>query len=132
MKLKRIKKSKRGKIEIIPMIDIMFFLLATFMIASLTMRHLDALPVNLSQGQAVPLDNTEKITLAIDAKNKIFVNEKPASLDSIASTLQPLLQKQDQTVIIAADKNSLQGVVTDAMLQARAAGAKHFSIIVKN
>jgi biopolymer transport protein ExbD len=35
MKLKRSRGRRRGRIEIIPMIDVMFFLLATFMLASL-------------------------------------------------------------------------------------------------
>ena len=132
MKLKRLRKSKRGKIEIIPMIDIMFFLLATFMLTSLTMHHLDALPINLSQGKAAPLDNHDKITLAIDSKNILFLNEQPVLLEELAEKLKPLLQNENKTVIIASDKNALQGAVTQAMLKARAAGAEHFSIIVKN
>ena len=40
MKLRRARSSRRGRIEIIPMIDVMFFLLATFMLASLTMQNL--------------------------------------------------------------------------------------------
>ena len=40
MKLRRIRTAKRGRIEIIPMIDVMFFLLATFMLASLSMARL--------------------------------------------------------------------------------------------
>ena len=132
MKLKRLRKSRRGKIEIIPMIDITFFLLATFMLTSLTMHHLDALPVNLSQGKAAPLDNNDKITLAIDSNNILSLNEQPIALEALAQKLQPLLQGENKTVIIAADKNALQGNVTQAMLQARAAGAEHFSIIVKN
>ncbi len=134
MKLKRLRKSRRGKIEIIPMIDIMFFLLATFMLASLTMHHLDALPINLTQGRAAALDNSDKITITINAQNGLFVNEKPVSLENLGLALHQLLEKQDQnkTVIIASDKNALQGNVTEAMLKARQAGAKHFSIIVKN
>ena len=134
MKFKRLRKSKRGKIEIIPMIDIMFFLLATFMLASLTMHHLDALPINLTQGRAAALDNSDKITLTINAHNELFVNEKPTSLENLASTLHKLLEKNEKnkTVIIASDKNALQGSVTEAMLKARQAGAEHFSIVVKN
>ena len=55
MKLRRSRASKRGRIEIIPMIDVMFFLLATFMLASLTMQRLDAVKLELPQGNAQPL-----------------------------------------------------------------------------
>lgn len=43
MKLRR----SRQSIEIIPMIDVMFFLLATFMLASLSLQNLHTLPVSL-------------------------------------------------------------------------------------
>ncbi len=102
------------------------------MLASLTMHHFDALPINLSQGKAAPIDDSDKITLAIDANNKFFVNEKPVASDDLQLVLQPLLGQENKTVIIAADKNALQGNVTQAMLQARQAGAQHFSIMVKN
>ena len=132
MKLKRTRKSKRGKIEIIPMIDIMFFLLATFMLASLTMHHFDALPVNLSTGKADAIGNDNKITLSIKNDNQVFVNEQAVSLSDLEQKLKPLLQGQNKIVIIAADQNALQGTVTQSMLHARRAGAERFSIIVKN
>ena len=52
MKLRRSRASKRGRIEIIPMIDVMFFLLATFMLASLAMQRLDAVKLDLPQRTA--------------------------------------------------------------------------------
>ena len=50
MKLKRSRSYRRGRIEIIPMIDVMFFLLVTFMLASLSMQSLNSITVNLPQG----------------------------------------------------------------------------------
>jgi biopolymer transport protein ExbD len=47
MKLKRSRSYRRGRIEIIPMIDVMFFLLVTFMLASLSMHSLNLLRVDL-------------------------------------------------------------------------------------
>ena len=55
MKLRKARHSRRGRIEIIPMIDVMFFLLATFMLASLSLQNLHSLPVNLPQGKAAPI-----------------------------------------------------------------------------
>ena len=50
MKIKRGRKSKKGSIEIIPMIDVMFFLLVTFMLASLSMQKINGIAVNLEKG----------------------------------------------------------------------------------
>src|SRR5208337_2665675 len=46
---------RRGRIELIPMIDVMFFLLVTFMLASLSMQNLHSLAVNLPQGHAATM-----------------------------------------------------------------------------
>ena len=55
MKLRKSRIPRKGYIQIIPMIDVMFFLLATFMLASLSMQKLDSLQVNLPKGQAEKL-----------------------------------------------------------------------------
>ena len=49
MKLRKGRGYRRGRIEIIPMIDVMFFLLVTFMLASLSMQSLNSITVNLPQ-----------------------------------------------------------------------------------
>lgn len=132
MKLRRTKKAKKGRIEIIPMIDVMFFLLATFMLASLSMHKLDSLPINLTKGKAEKiLDQKQRITISIDAKNEIFVNKELVSLENLSTKLKPLLANSDQKIIIASDKDAKQGVVTQAMLKARESGATQFSIMVK-
>ena len=45
---------KRARIEIIPLIDIMFFLLASFMMVSLSQTHMKGIKVNLPSNTAVP------------------------------------------------------------------------------
>jgi biopolymer transport protein ExbD len=52
MKITRLRTSKKARIEIIPMIDVMFFLLATFIIASLSMKNYQGIAVNLTQGNS--------------------------------------------------------------------------------
>ena len=52
MKLRKSRQPRRGRIEIIPMIDVMFFLLVTFMLASRSIQSLHSLPGNLPRGQA--------------------------------------------------------------------------------
>jgi len=52
MKIQRARHFRHGRIEIIPMIDVMFFLLVTFMLASLSMQSLNSITVNLPKGDA--------------------------------------------------------------------------------
>jgi biopolymer transport protein ExbD len=131
MKLRRLKKSKKGRIEIIPMIDVMFFLLATFMLASLSMQRLNGLAVDLTRGAANQVNVENQITLSITHDNLIFLNKEPILLSELKSRLQSMLRGADKTVIITSDKHAFQGVVMQSMLAAREAGAEHFSIIAR-
>ena len=65
MKLRKARSRRRGRIEIIPMIDVMFFLLATFMLASLSLQNLHSLPVDLPRGQTTPLQAKTPVTLSV-------------------------------------------------------------------
>jgi biopolymer transport protein ExbD len=132
MKLRRSRQPKRGRIEIIPMIDVMFFLLATFMLASLSMQNLHSLAVDLPQGHAAPMQPKTPVTLTVTPDSRIFLDKTPVTLESLASTLKPLLQGPEASVIVAADSAAPNGITVQAMLRAREAGAQHFLIAVKH
>lgn len=129
MKFKRSRAARRGRIEIIPMIDVMFFLLATFMLASLAMQRLDAVKITLPVGQAQKMSAKEPLTISVDSRNEVFVNRRRVSADQVEPTVKRLLQA-DGDVVIAADDAAGHGVVVQAMLAARRAGAAHFLVAV--
>lgn len=133
MKVRRLRAHKRGRIEIIPMIDVMFFLLATFMLASLAMQNLHSLAVHLPQGQADAMTAKKPVTLTVTDASLILLNDTPVTLETLAVTLKPLLHEgAENDVIVAADNAAPQGVVVQAMLAARSAGAEYFLIAVKH
>ncbi len=129
MKLRRRRSSRRGRIEIIPMIDVMFFLLATFMLTSLAMQRLDTVRVNLPQGSAQRLSEDTPLTLTVNRANQIFINQQAVRLDQIVSVVAKRLPR-DGNLVVAADDGASHGVVVQAMLQARKAGAAHFLVAV--
>ncbi len=131
MKIRRSRQYRRGRIEIIPMIDVMFFLLATFILASLSLQNLHSLPVNLPQGKASPMQANTPITLTITKGSSILIDSTPVTLDNLAGTLKPMLKGPDDHVIVAADTAAPEGTVVQAMLRARNAGVQHFIIAVK-
>ena len=132
MKLRKSREYKRGRIEIIPMIDVMFFLLATFMLASLSMQNLHSLPVNLPQGHAAPIQAKTPITLTITPDSQIYLDKTQVTLDNLAPTLKTMLSGPDASIIVAADSSAPNGITVQAMLKAREAGAQHFLIAVKH
>jgi biopolymer transport protein ExbD len=131
MKLRKSRARRKGRIEIIPMIDVMFFLLATFMLASLALQNLHSLPVDLPRGEAQPLQTKTPVTLTVTRDGDLLLNETPVTLDTLSATLQGMLAGPDSNVVVAADAAAPNGVVVQAMLRARQAGAAHFLIAVK-
>jgi biopolymer transport protein ExbD len=132
MKLRKSRQHRRGRIEIIPMIDVMFFLLVTFMLASLSMQNLHSLAVNLPRGRAEAMQPKTPVTLTITRDSSILLDETPVTLETLAATLKPMLQGPDTSVIVAADSAAPHGVIVQAMIQSRDAGAQHFLFAVKH
>ena len=130
MKLRKTRSRRKGRIEIIPMIDVMFFLLATFLLASLSLQNLHSLAVDLPRGSTGPLQATQPVTLTVTRGGDILLNETPVTIETLAATLQPMLAG-DGNVVIAADNGAANGTVVQAMLRARDAGAGHFVIAIK-
>lgn len=132
MKIKRGRQSKKASIEIIPMIDVMFFLLVTFMLASLSMQKINGIAVNLEKGKADKIEVEEKIVLSIKANNAIYLGKEKILLADLGPKLKGFIDGKDMNIIVNSDKDAKQGVVMKVMLEAKAAGAKHFSLISKN
>jgi biopolymer transport protein ExbD len=132
MKLRKSRERRKGRIEIIPMIDVMFFLLVTFMLASLSMQNLHSLRVNLPKGHATPTQTKSTVTLTVTKENRIYLDKTPVTLETLESTLRPMLKDADASVILAADSAAPHGLTVQAMLKARQAGVQRFQIAVSH
>ena len=130
MKLRPARTRRRGRIEIIPMIDVMFFLLATFMLASLAMQNLHSIPVNLPKGTAQPMQVAHPLTLTVTRDGRLSLNEDAVTLEGLADAVRPRLT-DDRAVIVNADTDAPNGLVVQAMLQARTAGVEKFLFAVR-
>ncbi len=100
---------KRARIEIIPLIDIIFFLLATFIMVSLSMTKNQGVQVALpAAGSAQSLgDNQEMekaVTLSVNDKGDIFWNKDKISLAQLPLRLQTFkTASKDPKVVINSD-----------------------------
>ncbi|RKP46584.1 ExbD/TolR family protein [Pararobbsia silviterrae] len=131
MKLKRARRSRRGRIEIIPMIDVMFFLLASYLLTSLSMQRLDALSIALPDGTASAFNSAAPLTLSIDRNDRIEVAGQRVTLAEVGPAVRARLHR-DGTLVVAADDKATQGTVTRAMLEAQHAGARSLSIVIRH
>ncbi len=130
---KRVKIARRKPIEeaeviVIPMIDVMMFLLFFFMVASLAMVVQSGLPVNLPKATTSNDHSSQNITITIMQNNKIYLNTSPTTVEQIKAKLESLKVGENNLVIINADKHVEHGMVVAAMDEARKAGVTHFAI----
>src|SRR5438876_8524504 len=68
---------KKARIEIIPLIDIMFFLLAAFMLASLSMIRLQSLKMNLPTATVATKSSKAPINLLVKKSGDVWIENKP-------------------------------------------------------
>src|SRR5688572_10036683 len=100
---------KRARIEIIPLIDIIFFLLATFIMVSLSMTKNQGVQVSLpTAGSATSLGDQQEmekaVTLSVNDKGDIFYNKEKITLTQLPLRLQTLKSTaRDPRVIINSD-----------------------------
>lgn len=124
---------KRARIEIIPLIDIMFFLLATFLMVSLSMIKNNGLSVRLPAaegGKAQPREDAT--TLTITADGSIFYDKDAVSPDELKSRLAALKQQTEEPrVRIQGDERASLGSAVGVLDIARGLGIERISIITK-
>lgn len=132
MQFKSRRELKRARIEIIPMIDTMFFLLVFFMLSSLAMTKLQSIPVNLPKAANSAHDNSLDFTITIDRTQKVFINGAPVEPDRIGETLQkmagPSVDLSKASVIINADTSVSYGLVVQCIDEAKGVGVTHFPL----
>ncbi len=108
MKLHSPLPEKKTRLEIIPLIDVMFFLLASFMMVSLTMSKQQTIKVNLPVASSAQNDfKPDMINLAVNATGDVFFNTAAVSLPELERQLAERYGKDPATpVYISADINT--------------------------
>jgi biopolymer transport protein ExbD len=123
---------KKARIEIIPMIDTIFFLLVFFMISTLSMARYSGLPVNLPKAATGQQPPSESAAVTIASDGKVSIDRQEVARDQIRETLRQRLAKNPELlVLINADERVEHGVVVEIMDAARQAGVAKMAIAVK-
>lgn len=120
---------KKPVFMIIPMIDIIFFLLVFFMMNSLQTIAQKALSVQLPQAQNASAPVQMPIILTVDAEGHITMDNKPVSYDEASDMMKKhISENSNAAVILQADKRTAHGQVVAVMDMLKAAGVKRLAI----
>lgn len=121
-----------ARIEVIPLIDIMFFLLAAFMLVSLSMTHLQRVPINLPEASTgIPDSKTPPFQIAIDVHGVTTWDGKIVTPSEITARLKTAAVPADSRVLISADEDARHKQVLGVLNAVREAGVEKVSFETK-
>ena len=120
---------KKARIEIIPMIDVIFFLLVFFMVESLAMTKINSMPVALPKTSSSPEAIKQDVILTVKADGSVFLNKTPVTLESLGNQLAYEMHDHPQDVVVVnADQGTNYGLVVQVMDKARQIGVRKFAL----
>jgi len=125
---------KHARIEIIPLIDIMFFLLASFMMVSLSQVSMKGWKVKLPEGSSGKVQNKKDyISLSVDKEGTYYFDKQIIKLEEILPRLQLIYKTNpDAKIFIRGDQEAVHGNVTRMLDQIRASGFTKLSFEIKS
>jgi len=99
---------KKARIEIIPLIDVIFFLLATFVLFTLSLNKSNGLSVQLpSASSGEPRDPAGTVTITVTAEGTLAWNKDPVTMQDFLDRLQLYkAQNPDARVLINGDERA--------------------------
>jgi len=118
---------KKARIEIIPLIDIMFFLLACFMLVSLSMANSKSVKVTLPTAQTGdPENKPSTLAVSVDAAGGVFLDKRPVGRNELQDELTRARSRTPSTrVVITGDVQSRHGEMIAVLDRVRAAGIEN-------
>lgn len=123
----------RPRLEIIPFIDIMFFLLATFMMVSLSMIKNEGVQVNLpSAATGTAEERKASVTVSFNEDGEYFLDKEKTDLEGLKNGLRRMKKETpDLKVFINGDERADFGRGIAVLDEVRALGIKKVSIQTK-
>jgi len=126
MKLSPLVRRKHCRIEIIPLIDIMFFLLASFMMVSLSMDQTQNIKVNLPFATQTQHDfKPDMLNIAVDKAGAVWFQKQQLSLPELSLVVSNRFRGDTNLpVYISGDLATLHGAMADVYEVVRNAGVQ--------
>ncbi len=129
MRLRSLRIEKQPELMIIPMIDIIFFLLVFFMMSTLYMVEQHTIPINLPQATAVQQEISKNINISILQDGKIIFDQEEIPLSLLQKRIGVELAKQPENLfVVRADKAAEYGHVVTVLDELKLSGARRVAV----
>ena len=121
------------EINILPMIDVIFSILAFFIISTLFLSRSQSLQVNLPSAQTAEAKQPEQINITIKADGDMFIDRQAIELAQLKGALTEKIAPNSQSlVIINADEKVEHGIVVKVMDRLRQVPGANMAIAATN
>lgn len=120
---------KEPTIMIIPMIDIVFFLLVFFMVGTLYMNTEQQIPLNLPSTSTSTAKSIEPIIITLTTSHKLYIDNREISADNLSQEVQDIVRTTPrQAFVIRASKDVYYNEVITLLDMLKVNGAKYISV----
>ncbi len=125
---------KKARIEIIPLIDIMFFLLASFMMVSLSQVHMKGIKVNLPKGASGQTQSKrDYISVSVDESGRWYFDKEEMTPEKMQAKLNSVhAENPEAKVFVRGDSSTPHINVTRLLEELRAAGFYKIAFEIKS
>ena len=95
--------SKKPRVEMLPLIDIVFLLLVFFIYAMLSMAVHRSLPVSLPVSSSAEISTELNVAITVNHRGEIFIDSSKVSLEELQSVLREKMQQADNAKSVQVD-----------------------------
>ena len=132
MKFRERRAVENPRLMIIPMIDIIFFLLVFFMMSIMFMVEQKVLPVTLPSASTAELDMHRTFPVTVMADGSLRFHEEAVNLNDLAARIETELRRdRDSRFVLRADRHAAYGQVVDVLNQLRRLGVQRLTVAVE-
>ena len=129
MRINSLQTDEKPVLMIIPMIDIIFFLLVFFMMSMLTMVTQKTIALNLPKTTVAKVDTTKTVPVSVTKDGQIYVEQDPVTLEELSSRLSTMKTGDEKlTVVLRGDTDVNYGAVVSVMDVIRLSGIERVSM----
>ena len=120
---------KEPDIMIIPMIDIVFFLLVFFMMSTLYMNTEQQIPLSLPKASSSSAKTIEPITISLTSTHKMYLNEREINPNDLPNEIKAIVNKMpEQAFVVRASKDVVYNYVIEILDDLKVNGARFVSV----
>ena len=129
----QLRSRKKARIEIIPLIDVIFFLLATFVLFTLSLNRIQSVPVDLPVAgdtmNTPPPESKDLLTIQVSDQGNVYWNRELIDLDEVAARLEQYKKQVTlPRVLVAGDDRARWGVTVQVLDEVRKAKIEKVSM----